>query len=335
VLQPAPASRAPVSVVVLTHNEERNLEVCLRSVADWCAGVFVVDSGSTDRTIEIAARWGATVVAHPFETHARQWEWALASLPLTTDWVLALDADQQVTPELESSIVEAFRGHRQEGVDAFFVARRQVFRGRWIRHGGYYPKWLLKLVRRSRVTTDATDLVDHHFIVPGRVGRLTGDLIEDNRNEAEIAAWTTKHNRYAQLQARQELMAEAAGGRLGIGALFGHADARTAWRKQQWRRLPLFVRPCLYVFYRYVLRLGFLDGREGFIFHVLQAFWYRLLVDINIVELRPQMQGEPGISRCGETAPVEPPTFRSGDSPDIARLSVGHATAARDSAEPR
>jgi glycosyltransferase involved in cell wall biosynthesis len=282
------AARVPVSAVVLTFNEEKNLGACLESLAGWVAEVFVVDSGSTDGTPRIAARLGASFVSHPFETHARQWAWALAELPIRTDWVLGLDADQRVTPELAAAIAGALSGPGAADLDGFFVRRRQVFRGRWIRHGGYYPKYLLKLFRRARVTIDTGELVDHHFRVEGRAGTLPYDLVEDNRNEAAIAAWTAKHNRYAVLQARQELDRGGAATGPGLSALFGTPDDRMRVLKQVWSRLPLFVRPCLYVVYRYFIRLGFLDGREGFIFHVLQGFWYRLLVDINIDELRRQ-----------------------------------------------
>jgi glycosyltransferase involved in cell wall biosynthesis len=277
------AGRIPVSVVVLTFNEERNLGACLASVAPWAAGVFVVDSGSTDRTLDIASSHGASVLSHAFDTHATQWTWALAHLPLQTDWVLGLDADQRVTPELRDAI-ERFLGAPGHANGAF-VNRRQVFRGRWIRHGGYYPKYLLKLFRRDRVTLDEGDLVDHHFHVSEPTLRLAGDLIEDNQNEAAIAVWTEKHNRYAVLQALQESRGAAAPA-VGFGAVFRSPADRVRWMKQTWFRLPRFVRPCLYVMYRYVLRLGFLDGKQGFIFHVLQGFWYRLLVDINLDELR-------------------------------------------------
>lgn len=277
-----------VSVVILTFNEERNLDAVLDSVAGWAAAVFVVDSGSTDATMAIAGRHGAQVVTHPFETHARQWKWALGALPIQTEWVLALDADQRLTPELRTEITAALSGPATppDGPNGYFVARRQVFRGRWIRHGGYYPKYLLKLFRRSRVTLDERELVDHHFFVSGPVAKLRGDLIEDNLNEATIFAWTAKHNRYAVLQARHEV--EAAAGRAGVpvSSVLASPDGRTRWLKRQWCRLPLFLRPVLYVMYRYVFRLGFLDGKEGFIFHVLQGFWYRLLVDINIDEVR-------------------------------------------------
>jgi glycosyltransferase involved in cell wall biosynthesis len=280
-------SRVAVSVIVLTFNEERNIVACLDSVRDWASAVFVVDSASSDRTVELAAAAGAVVVPHAFETHARQWAWAMANLPIGTGWVLALDADQRVTPELRDAVREVVDAADSVSPTGYYLNRRQVFRGRWIRHGGYYPKYLLKLFRRDAVSIDERDLVDHHFSVSGPTGTLRGDLIEQNLNEDEIRVWIDKHNRYARLQALQEL---ESGGPDG-GALFGTPDDRVRWMKRWWRRLPLFVRPALYFVYRYVLRLGFLDGREGFLFHVLQAFWYRLLVDINISEIRQQRDG--------------------------------------------
>lgn len=283
--------RARLAVVVLTHNEERNLGACLSSVTGWTDRVIVVDSGSTDGTIAIAREAGARVLEHAFESHARQWHWALAELardetmPL---WVLGLDADQRVTPELRAAIGAALAGEGDGHAlpDGFHVNRRQIFRGRWIRHGGYYPKHLLKLFRRDRVTVDPAELVDHHFAVAGRTAILEGDLVEDNRNEADIAVWIAKHNRYAVRQALQEHRESIAGDGARPARLGGDPDARVRWRKRRWRQLPLFVRPGLYFVYRYILRLGFLDGREGFVFHFMQAFWYRLLVDINLDQLR-------------------------------------------------
>jgi glycosyltransferase involved in cell wall biosynthesis len=293
----------PITAVVLTFNEEKNLRACLESLSGWVSQIFIVDSGSTDGTLAIARELGATIVAHKFETHTRQWRWAMAELPIATDWVIGLDADQRVTPELAASITRAFApGGTSAETDGFFLNRRQVFRGRWIRHGGYYPKYLLKLFRRRAVKFDDGDLVDHHFHVAGRLVRLAGDLIEDNRNEARIFDWIEKHNRYARLQARQELL------RLGLGPaprLFGSPDERTAWMKSVWSRLPLYLRPLGYFVYRYVLRLGFLDGKEGFVFHFMQAYWYRLLVDINRDE-QSRQAGAPDAAAVGQNAPAAP-----------------------------
>jgi glycosyltransferase involved in cell wall biosynthesis len=277
-----------LSVILLTYNEEANLPACLESLTGLNCEIFVVDSGSIDSTREIATQFGATVVKHSFEGHTKQWNWALQNLPILTGWVLGLDADQRLTPELAAELHRLFTLERVRltQVDGFYINRRQVFRGKWIRHGGYYPKYLLKLFRRERVKTDLNDLVDHHFYVEGRVAKLRHDLIEENKRENDISFWIEKHNHYAALLASEEFLYRKNGRRKPIEpSLMGNPDQRTLWRKQLWYRFPLFVRPFLYFLYRYLVRLGFLDGKEGFIFHFLQAFWFRLLVDIKLEEL--------------------------------------------------
>jgi glycosyltransferase involved in cell wall biosynthesis len=241
----------------------------------------VVDSGSTDHTLEIAAQFGATILEHSFTTHTQQWDWALKNVPLESEWVIALDADQEITPELAAEIGTQLGTSMFDGL---YVKRRQVFRGRWIKHGGYYPKYLLKLFRRDKVYLHGGDSVDHHFYVRGVSGKLRYDLIEANHKEDNISFWIEKHNRYAKLMAADE---QRAGDEAPITpSLFGGPDQQVIWLKRVWSRLPLFVRPHLYFIYRYFLRAGFLDGKEGFIFHFLQAYWYRLLVDINLDEIR-------------------------------------------------
>jgi glycosyltransferase involved in cell wall biosynthesis len=285
--------RAPISAVVLTYNEQANLDSCLASLAEWSGEMFVVDSGSTDGTRSIAERHGARIVEHNFETHARQWHWALNHLPLKHEWVIAVDADQRVTPELQKEIVALFTGEEADldAFDGLYLNRRQIFRGRWIRHGGYYPKYLLKLFRRDRVRIDECDLIDHHFYVPGRTRTLKHDLVEDNVKEADIAFWIEKHNRYARLQARIEAFDE--GNHAFAPRPLGSPDERTAWLKRCWAHLPLYVRPVMYFSYRYFIRLGFLDGKQGFIFHFLQAFWYRLVVDIHLDDLKRETRKAP------------------------------------------
>lgn len=283
---------SPVTAVVLTFNEARNLDACLASLSAWTRQIIVVDSGSTDETLAIARRHGATIVTHAFESHAAQWRWALDTLAVDTTWILGLDADQRVTPELRASIVTALARPDPVQPVGYFLNRRQIFRGRWIRHGGYYPKYLLKLFRRDRVSVDLSDLVDHHFRVDGRTEQLAGDLVEDNLNEARLSDWIAKHVRYAERQARQEYAARATSESSSVVARrHGNPDERTAWMKRLWTRQPLYVRPFLYFFYRYVIRLGFLDGRQGLIFHFMQACWYRLLVDVHLDELRTVQGG--------------------------------------------
>jgi glycosyltransferase involved in cell wall biosynthesis len=275
-------------VVVLTFNEADNLEPCLRSVRDWAREIFVVDSGSTDGTKEIARTFDAAIFEHAFETHSRQWDWALRNVPIKGEWVLGLDADQRITPELAREIqsMKSAGGNAYDTTQGVFIKRRQIFRGKWIRHGGYYPKYLLKLFRPGDVLIDENDLVDHHFHVGGPVARFGHDLLEVNRKEDDIGFWIEKHNRYARKLAAEELLR-----RRGLrpdsirASWFGNPDQRTLRMKKLWLRMPLYVRPFLYFFYRYFLRLGFLDGKEGAIFHFMHAFWFRLLVDIHLDDM--------------------------------------------------
>jgi glycosyltransferase involved in cell wall biosynthesis len=278
----------PLAVVVLTYNEELNLPACLASMDGLPCERFVVDSESTDRTVAIAQRAQAQVLVHAFQSHAKQWRWALQNLPCTPEWVLGLDADQRLTSQLRDELASLFedQGRQLRGIDGCYVKRRQVFRGRWIKHGGYYPKYLLKLFRPDSVYLDDDDLIDHHFYVQGKVIKLYGDLIEANAKEDDIGFWISKHNQYASLHAREEIAYRA--GRRSVPirpSLLGTPDQRTLQLKLWWYRLPLYVRPFLYFFYRYLLRRGFLDGKEGLIFHTLQGFWYRLLVDVNVDQL--------------------------------------------------
>jgi glycosyltransferase involved in cell wall biosynthesis len=291
----------PLAVVVLTLDEEANLPACLASVSGLPLELFVVDSGSTDETVAIARRFGARVLSHPFESHARQWRWALANLGRRAPWVLGLDADQRLTPDLRDELARLFLREpwRLRGVDGFYVKRRQVFRGRWIRHGGYYPKYLLKLFRPEAIRLDEGDLIDHHFYVNGKVMKLENDLVEMNKKEDRISFWIEKHNRYAAAHAREEVARRRGDAPWAIRpSLTGSPDQRTVWLKERWYRLPLYVRPVVYFLYRYILRLGFLDGRQGFVFHFLHAYWYRLLVDINLDELSAG-PGEPSGAPSG------------------------------------
>jgi glycosyltransferase involved in cell wall biosynthesis len=273
---------SPLAVVILTYNEELNLPACLESLHGLPGELYIVDSGSSDQTVAIAERAGARVLVHAFESHAKQWRWALENLPCMPRWLLGLDADQRLTPELKREIIELVE-QGVDGVDGYYLNRRQIFRGRWIKHGGYYPKYLLKLFRPDAVYLDESDLIDHHFYVRGRVAKLKHDLIEANVKEDNIGFWIDKHNRYAVLHAREELAHRLGQRELPIQpALMGSPDQRTLWLKLRWYRLPLYVRPFLYFLYRYFLRLGVFDGKQGLIFHFLQGFWYRLLVDVNI-----------------------------------------------------
>ena len=280
--------RLPISIIVLTYNEEVNIEACLRSVYDWAGEIFVVDSGSTDRTLEIAGRYTDQVFYHPFESWGAQVNWALDNLPFSYEWVLRLDADETVTPELAQEL-----GCRlpalPDDVTALYCKRRVYFLGKWIRHGGYYPTWLLRIFRRRSVRYERHyGEAEHAIILTGSPEYLKHDIIDYNHKG--LAFWTIKHEGYAAREVAS-LLGMQPGTRVEIqGSPFGTPEVRKRWlKKNVYGRLPLFVRAFIYFLYRYILRLGFLDGIEGLIFHFLQGCWYRFYVDAKIWEAKRQM----------------------------------------------
>ncbi len=275
----AEGSAANLSVIVLTYNEEANLPDCLESLRGLRCKLFVVDSGSTDRTIVLAEAHGATVSRHPFENYAAQRNWSQDSLPVETPWLLHLDADERLTPELVSEINRVLQQPPQH-IAGFLLRKRTIFMGRWIRHGGHYPSFHLRLFRTGCGRCEDR-LYDQHFVVDGRVTPLKSDYVDVVASK--LSTWTLRHTRWAEMEAR-EMLSTDTGGRQVSPDIRGNPIQRRRWWRNTYSHGPLFVRAFLYWCYRYFLRLGFLDGREGLIFHFLQGFWFRFLVDALIYE---------------------------------------------------
>jgi len=278
----------PVTAIFATRNEEANLERSLRSVHGFVEQILVIDSESADRTVEIARRYADEVVTLPYD-HGRiiPWifQWGLDNLPIRNGWVLILEADQALPEPLRAELAALFAGPNV-AADGFYIRRRQIFRGHPIRFGGYGHKYLLKLFRRDRGELDPQEQ-DTRIYVRGTTARLKAPLEEWNRKEDAILFYLEKHLRYADAFAREELDRRRQGlaWKL-VPRLFGTSDERTLWLKSRYYRLPLYLRPWLYFGYRYFVLCGFLDGRNGFVFHFLQAFWFRLIVDIRLSELQ-------------------------------------------------
>ena len=277
----------PLSVIVTTRNEEANVERCLRSVHGFADQIFVLDSESTDGTVEIAQRYAEVQTLAYDHSRIIPWifQWGLDNLPLRNDWVLILEADQAVTPELREEIAALLARPDAVREDGFYIRRRQIFRGKPLRFGGYGSKVLLKLFRRSRSGLDPVEQ-DTRVYVRGPVGRLRAPLEEWNVKEDSIQFYLQKHLRYAEAFAREEFERRRQGlPWKATPRLFGTPDQRVLWLKDRYYRMPLFLRPTLYFLYRYFFLLGILDGKTGFVFHFLQAFWFRLIVDIRLEEL--------------------------------------------------
>jgi glycosyltransferase involved in cell wall biosynthesis len=267
-----------LNVIILTNQEELNLPHALRSLDGLDCEVFVVDSGSTDRTVEIAQAFGARVVEHVFESQARQLNWALDMLPLSARWTLRLDADERLTDELAAEINRVLKDAPAETA-GYLIKRRVYFWGRWIRFGGYYPTWLLRLWRTGMARSEDVWMDEHMVVSGGSIGRLQHDFIDENHRG--LTFWIDKHNRYSD----REIMAIEASKAAGTPRNVGDAVARRRFLKHAlYGKSPLFARAIAYGLFRYFILLGFLDGRAGFVFHFLQGFWYRFVIDAKLYE---------------------------------------------------
>ena len=280
-----------LTVVILTYNEERHIARAINSVLDVADRILVVDSGSTDHTVELAQGLGAEVRYHPWKNYACQFNWALDALPEDTEWIMRLDADEVVTSELLRELRNELALFSTE-VEGVYVSRRMTFMGRAILWGGVFPIRVLRLFRYGRGRCEVR-WMDEHISVSGKCSQFRGEIVDDNLNS--LTWWINKHNAYASrevvdllnLEQRfmpMETVADLQGGQqVGV----------KRWLKENvyfW--LPIGLRAFVYFFYRYFVRLGFLDGREGTAFHVLQGFWYRYLVDMKLHEVRSYMRRE-------------------------------------------
>jgi glycosyltransferase involved in cell wall biosynthesis len=277
-----------LTVVILTYNEQRHIERAINSVREVADQILVVDSGSTDDTVRLAKDLGAEVRHNSWKNYATQFNWALDALPSNTEWVFRLDADEVVTDALASEITGQL-GSLSLSIGGVYISRRMTFLGRPIRWGGVFPVRVLRLFRHGRGRCE-NRWMDEHIIVEGETAAFEGEIVDDNLNS--LTWWTEKHNAYASREVvdllnlehgfmAHETVADLKGGQ--------QAGVKRWVKEKVYARLPGGVRAFAYFLYRYVIRLGFLDGKEGTAFHVLQGFWYRYLVDMKLHEVKAYM----------------------------------------------
>ena len=272
----------PLSVIIITYNAGEDIVACLNSVCSWADEIFIVDSFSTDDTIEFARKYTKNIVSYSFEGFAAQRNWALENLPLNNEWVFFLDQDERNIPELTEEIRQLISQSNTNS--GFYIKRRFMFMGRWLKHGGYYPGVVLRLFRRSLGHVVDAGLREY-VVVDGEVSKLSHDMIHDSVKS--LAEWTAKHNLYADLEAKEKIT------RKGQRSLTSERQDRELegkmrlWlRNQVWERLPLLVRPLLLFAYRFIFRLGFLDGIPGLIYCFLHDLWYPFLIDAKCKEIQ-------------------------------------------------
>lgn len=272
--------KLPITAIVLTFNEEKNIVECLESVKDLCDEIIIVDSGSSDRTLEIAKQYTDKIYSHPFDNYSKQRNWALENLPIKNDWILNLDADHRITPELKEELSTLFSKGIPADVKGFLISRRTIFMGKWIKYGGHYPTYHANFFRKGFGKCEEK-LYDQHYLISGKQLQLKGDIIDIITDS--LTNFTTRHNKWSTLEAEYQLSSNK-NDEIIKADLSGHAIQRRRALKSFYEKFPLFIRPLLYFLQRYFLRFGFLDGKEGLIFHFLQGFWFRFLIDAKIWE---------------------------------------------------
>ncbi|SDJ05429.1 glycosyltransferase family 2 protein [Salipiger marinus] len=277
-----------LTVIILTKDEERHIARAINAIHEIADQILVVDSGSTDNTVEIARGLGAIVLENPWTNYATQLNWAIDNVPESTEWIMRLDADEIVQPALAREIAEGLPRILPK-IDGIYVSRRMTFLRRPILWGGVFPVRVLRLFRKGRGRCEMR-WMDEHILVEGPTVDFQGELIDDNHNS--LTWWTQKHNSYASREVVDMLNLE-----YGFMPHETIADLRGVeqagvkrWLKENvYARLPGGLRAFVYFLYRYLLRLGFLDGAQGTAFHVLQGFWYRYLVDMKLYEVKAAM----------------------------------------------
>ena len=276
------------SIIILTFNEEGNIRRCLDSINDFTDDIIIVDSFSTDATLKICADYGCRIYQHKFVNQAIQFNWALDNLPLERPWILRLDCDEVLTTKLKQELVK-LAATCDRDVTGIYLNRRMYFMNRWLKHGGLYPHYILRVFRRGAGRYE--EKTEEHFVLTaGRAICATNDFLEDNRQNT-LKYWLKKHDDLSDGEIKDTLLETQDPNQDLKESLFDNKVARTRWFKiHVYVKSPLYLRAFLYFVYRYFVRLGFLDGIPGLIFHVLQAFWYRFYIDARIYEARSNWQ---------------------------------------------
>jgi glycosyltransferase involved in cell wall biosynthesis len=272
-----------ITIIVLSFNEESRIQKVLDSIKGVTENIFIVDSYSKDDTIEIIKRNNVQCVQHEFDNYSKQRNWAQKNEPFNSNWVLHLDADEPITKELKKWLLSNFKTEKDNS-EGFMFSRKTYFLNRWIKHGGQYPNFHLRLFRKNNGKCEDKAYDQHFVLTSGRIKKINDadiyNTVADNVNELVLS-----HNRWATLEAEEIVFNTMNCGEVNP-RLFGNTIERRRWLKVNiFQKAPLFLRSFLYFNYRYFVKLGFLDGIPGLIFFVLQSFWFRFLVDAKVYEL--------------------------------------------------
>lgn len=278
-----------IAAIILTKNEDKHIVRCLESLKGVCDDIVVVDCFSNDRTEELAIEHGARVIKHPWKNYATQLNYGVYECGISADWIWRIDADEYIEGGLGQAVND-FIQTAPDDVNGIYVRKRIDFMDRPLLHGGWYPSYHLKVFRRGHGDCENRWMDEHIRLFDGRAITIErGNQVDANLND--LTWWTEKHNGYATREMADMLMMEYgldATAEEVVPKFFGTEEQRKRWLKIKYIKTPLFVRPFINFTLRYIIKGGFLDGKEGFLWHILQGFWYRMLVDAKIFELKKQ-----------------------------------------------
>lgn len=274
-----------ISVIILTYNEEIHIRRCLENVKQFASKVYVVDCFSIDRTAQIAKELGAEVIEHEWPgNQAEQFNWALDNLPITTEWILRLDADEYLLPGLIEELLEKLPVI-PESVSALSLSLARAFCGKILHHGIVNNIRIIRIFRKGKARYDKRLMDEHLSVLSGETIDMKNQFVDDNR--MPIGLFIDKHNGYATREAA--LLLDAEYHLTNMDSLpqdYGREVEKKRTQKARYARMPLFWRAFGYFVYRYIIKLGFLDGKEGFLWDFLQGWWYRTLVDAKVYEIK-------------------------------------------------
>lgn len=270
-----------ISAVVLTFNSEASIERTLASLRQVAEAVYVVNSFSTDRTMQICLENGCQVIQRSFSTYADQRNWAIEKFHDTARWQLHVDADEVLDADLVDNIKHLDLANSE--YDGYIFVRRIVFMGKILKYGGISKTWHMRLFRPGKGKVEER-VYDQHFICVGPLKILNGSMLD--YQEVSLSEWTARHNKWSDFEAREICSAKSEASGTIKGKMRGNIIEKKRYKKEIYYKLPLFVRSLAYFIYRYILKFGIFDGVEGLIYHVLQGFWFRFLVDAKIYETK-------------------------------------------------
>lgn len=274
-----------LTVIILTYNEGMHLERAINSVKSFARNIYIIDSGSNDETLEIAKNHNAQIFQNEFINQAKQFQWAIDNTPIVSEWVMRLDADEIIENDLATELINRIPNLDRD-VSGINLDRKHIFMGKWVRYGGRYPLTMLRIWRNGKAKVEDRWMDEHIIILEGQTIGIKGGFSDHNLNN--LSYFTEKHNKYATREAVDVILKKISLDNEESELNSNNSSLFTSfkrWVKENvYNRLPFGIGPFFYFIFRYIFQLGILDGKSGFVYHVLQGYWYRLLVESKVYE---------------------------------------------------